>query len=165
MKGTKTSIAATSRSSRRVRGLERRRAAGGEGHKLTNQPLSSCVARLPRSLTCHVAGRELRRGRDKQKFVTPTGPGDRKLSRPFLQELEGEIPPGYSSQGERGISLTPVSSLPQQSGKLTEGVPADVFSDTSLQSQGVFVHADARLESKHIGPGSRGRPCRRVTLA
>jgi len=49
----------------------------------------------------------------------------------------------------------PVSSLPQQSGKLTGGAPADVSSDTSLQSQGVFVHADARLESKHIGPGSR----------
>jgi len=56
---------------------------------------------------------------------------------------------------KQGTSLTPVSSLPQQSGKLTEGAQADVPGDASMKSEGVFVHADARLETRHIGPGSR----------
>ena len=60
-----------------------------------------------------------------------------------------------SLQAERGINVRLVSSSPQQSGRLTDGASADVPDDMCPQSEGVFVHADARLETGHIGPGSR----------
>ena len=60
-----------------------------------------------------------------------------------------------SLQAERSINVRLVSSSPQQSGRLTDGASADVPDDTCPQSEAVFVHADARLESGHIGPGSR----------
>jgi UDP-2-acetamido-3-amino-2,3-dideoxy-glucuronate N-acetyltransferase len=60
-----------------------------------------------------------------------------------------------SLQAERSINVRLVSSSPQQSGRLTDGASADVPDDMCPQSEGVFVHANALLETKHIGPGSR----------
>jgi len=65
----------------------------------------------------------------------------------------GDAP--HSLQGERRTNLAHVSSPPQQSGRQSNTAAPDVSGYTKPQSEGVFVHADARVETEHIGPGSR----------